>query len=397
MFFTHKNIISLSFILLAVFIFAGCSEKKPGEIKTIIKGSFTAFKGKLVSLSEFDINNAIPLDTAIIDKEGSFRFNFRRTGPGFYLIKLDNKNYLTLALDKEKKVEVYSDASNLRKDYHVKGSADSELYREFEMNLESNRNKVDSLTWTYKEHQRSSAFHSVKARLDSQYQEIFNLQRQFSIGFLEENCSSLTSLLVINKRFGERKILTEGNDLEYFMMIDSCLSLGYPENKFLKELKKQIVIFKDQRKIFEMTEQRLSTGNKIPDISLQNPSGKYIQLHSFLGKPVVLYFWASWDQPSRQANKKVKEIVGKAGKSRPVVYAIGLESYREAWEKAIVDDGLQDWTHVTDYLNIHSSAKTMFNIPDDFPYFFVLDEQLNIRYKGSDFQKFHETLSQLQQ
>ena len=382
---TKKNIINNYFLFLLIILIAGCSQNGSKGIKTTIRGSFPAFKGKSISLSEFDINNAIPLDTVKISEDGSFKFRFRRPGPGFYLIKIDNKNYITLILDKEKKIEISSDLPNLRKNYSVTGSADSEIYRDFEMFLEVNRSKVDSLSRSYNDYQKSASFRSIKMELDKTYQEIFKHQCQYSIHFLETHCGSLASLLVINRRFGERKILTENDDFEYFTLIDSCLSLKYPDNKHLLEHKKKIEVISEYRKINEMTEKRLAIGNKVPDIGLQNPSGKTVQLYSLQGQPVILYFWASWDQESRKSNKIVKDLVENSGTGKLAVYAVGLESYKEPWEDAIKVDGLQKWTHVTDYLNIYSSAKSLFNIPDNIPYFIILDKELIIRYKGNNF------------
>jgi len=380
-----RKIIINNYFLFIFIIITGCSQNGSRGIKTTINGSFPAFKSKSISLSEFDINNAIPLDTAKIAEDGSFKFRFMRQVPGFYLIKIDNKNYLTLILDKEKSVDISSDVPNLRKNYKVTGSADSELYHDFEMFLEANRGKVDSLSRAYNDNQRSATFRSIKLDLDKRYQEIFKHQREYTMHFLENHCGSLASLLVINRRFGERKILTEENDFEYFTMIDSCLSLKYPDNKHLVEHKKKIAVFSESRKLNEMVEKRLATGNKVPDIGLQNPSGKTVQLYSLQGQPVILYFWASWDQESRKSNKILKDLIEKAGKVKPAVYAIGLESYKEPWEDAIRADGLQKWTNVTDYLNIYSSAKTLFNIPDKLPYFILLDKELIISYKGNNF------------
>jgi hypothetical protein len=389
----RKNISTLFIPVLFIFIIVACQNNSQG-IKTKIRGSFPALKGKTVTLSEFDVNSALPVDTTKISDDGSFRFTFRRKGPGFYLVKADNKNYLTLILDKENLVEISSDQSNIRKNYSVKGSPDSELYRDFEMFLEVNRNKVDSLSRTFDNSQRSPGFRSVKMDLDKRYQDVFENQRRYSIQFLKNHCNSLAALLVINRRFGERKILSEENDFEYFYMVDSCLSVSYNDNKQLAEFRNKLDIIKENRKIYEMTEKRLASGNKVPDIGLQDPSGKTIQLYSLLGKPVILYFWASWDQESRKANKILKELVEKTGSGKPLVYSIGLESYKEMWADAIKTDGLQEWTNVTDYLNVYSSAKTLFNIPDKLPYFIYLDKNLIIKYKGSNFVELRAVIKQ---
>lgn len=392
-----KRITFYSFIILVIITIAGCSMNNDKGVKTVVKGSFPAFKGKTVSISEFEINSAIPIDTVKISEDGSFKFKFRRTGPGFYLVKVDNRNFLTLVLDQEKKVEISSDQSNLRKNYTVKGSPDSELYRDFEMFLEINRSRVDSLSRTYNDNQKSTAFRSIKMELDKNYQKIYENQRQYAINLISNNCGSMASLLVINRRFGERKLFTEEADFSYFSLIDSCLTLKFPENKHLAELKRKIAVYDEKRKIAEMTEKRLAIGNKAPDISLQNPSGNNISLYSLEGRPVILYFWASWDQNSRKFNKLIKNLADKDGKAKPAVYAIALESYKETWVDAIRADGLQHWTNATDFLNIYSSAKTLFNIPDNLPYFILLDKKLVIRYKGSNYDELANELNRQMQ
>jgi hypothetical protein len=380
-----KKIILHVFIYSLILLVAGCSQTGKNGFKTTIKGTFPAFKGKSVSLSEYDINSAIPIDTVNISDNGHFSFKFKRSGPGFYLLKVDNKNYITLILDRETKLEISSELPNLRQDYHVKGSPDSELYRDFEMSLEVNRNKVDSLSRAYNDYQRSGTFRTIKLELDKGYQDIFENQRKHSVNFLENHCSSLASLLVINRRFGERKILTEQKDFKYFTLIDSCLSSKYPENKLLAENKKRIENYREQNRINELTEKVLAIGKKAPDIKLETPAGKTVDLYSLQGKPVILYFWASWDQQSRTANRALKDMLEKSARLKPAVYAIAFESYKELWQDAIKVDELQPWVNVTDYMNIYSSAKVLFNVPDEFPYFFLLDKDLNIRYKGKDF------------
>jgi hypothetical protein len=233
--------------------------------------------------------------------------------------------------------------------------------------------------------------------LDRRYQEIFSQQRQYSIRFLENHCSSLASLLVINRRFGEKKIIDDEADSKYFLMIDSCLSPIYPGNKHLVEHKRKIEVFSEQRKMEEMTEKRMASGNKAPDITLQNTAGKDVRLYSLQGKPILIYFWASWDKESRKSNRIVRDLLNNAGKGKPRVYAIGLESYKEVWEDAIRADGLEDWTNVTDFLNVSSAAKTMFNVPDKFPYFILLDPGLIIRYRGNSFDDLSSEINKLVQ
>jgi thiol-disulfide isomerase/thioredoxin len=142
-----------------------------------------------------------------------------------------------------------------------------------------------------------------------------------------------------------------------------------------------------------MTEMKLATGNKVPDISLQDRSGKEIRLHSLAGSQVIIYFWASWDQRSRQFNRQLKSLVEQKRNNKPVVYAIGFESYKELWTDVIKKDGIESWINVSDLLNINSGAKTLFNVPDQFPYYILLDKDLTIRYKGNNIKEMSGLLT----
>ncbi|MFO7613446.1 MAG: thioredoxin-like domain-containing protein [Bacteroidales bacterium] len=387
---------SLYLITILFLVITGCGSNNDG-FRTVIKGEFPDFAGKMVTLSEIDIYQAIPVDTTNIKSDGSFRFSFNRTEAGFYLIKVDNRNYLTLVLDQENRIDVYSGGKELRPHYRVEGSPDSELYRQFELFHENNRKKIDSLSMVFKNYQRSSRFLAMKMELDENYIAIFDSQREYMINFLENNCQSLASLLIINRRFGQRLVINENDDFDYFKRVDSCLSVRYPNNKHLAELKSRITKAEEKRKINELLEEKLAPGNKAPDITLETPGGKPASLYEQAGLPVIVYFWASWDKNSREFNDQLKNAINRIGSSKIRVFAIGFESYKETWQNIIELDGIQNWTHVTDYLNIRSSSKSLFNVPDDLPYLFLLDKDMVIRYKGNNLRDLIDNFNRLDQ
>jgi len=242
---------SLYLVTILFLIITGCNSNNDG-IRTVIKGEFPDFAGKIVTLSEIDIYQAIPVDTTKIKSNGTFRFSFNRTAAGFYLIKLDHRNYLTLVLDQENRVDVFSEGKELRPHYRVEGSPDSELYRQFEVFHENNRKKIDSLSRVFNDYQRSPGFLAMKMKLDENYIAIFDRQREYMINFLNNNCQSLTSLLVINRRFGQRLVININDDFDYFKRVDSCLSVRYPNNKHLEELKSRIAKAEEKRRIHEL-------------------------------------------------------------------------------------------------------------------------------------------------
>lgn len=372
-------------VLLFFFIamLTGCSYFPGQKGKTVILGSFPRFQGKSVTLSEVDIRKTIPIDTAEIDQDGRFRFRLVHDSAGMYLLKIDNKNYLTLVLDQERKVRVTCNGASLKGGYQVEGSEESQRLAVYETELEKNKRIVDSLALAFNAGQATLDFSVVQQQMEGEYLRVFEAQKALSETYIEENCGSLSSLLVLNRRFGQRKLLTEEEDSRYYLMVDSCLSASYPGNKHLTEHKRRIERIREQKAIRDRREQLLAIGKKAPDITLEDPEGKSVSLHSLSGKKVVVYFWASWDKNSRQVNKEMTRVYSMFRQSGLEVYAIGLESYRDTWLGAINADGLK-WINVTDYLHLQSGAMTLFNVSGALPYFYLLDESMIIRYKGNN-------------
>lgn len=392
---SRKNLPIIALTLFLAFFFTGCGGTGNKGTRTKITGYFPAFKGRSVSLSEIDVDKAILVDTTRISDNGKFSFKFRHPAAGFYLIKVDNRNYITLVLDRETSVEVTSDNKELRKGYEVEGSEDSRLYCGFEMFLEANRLKVDSLTMQYKDFQKSATFESMKLDLDKNYKQIFDSMHDYSAAFLTNHCRSLASLLVINRRFGQRKIMDEETDFTYFIQVDTCLSKIYPENKHYLTFHKKVAEMKQINELRARETQKLAPGNKAPDITLENPSGNKVSLYSLEGSPVILYAWSSINQQSRMANQQLKKILSVYKGPKLKVFAIALESYKDMWVNAIKNDGIEQWINVTDYLNLQSGATSLYGIPEQLPYFMLLDRSLRIVYRGSDLGLLEEKLKYL--
>ncbi len=91
----------------------------------------------------------------------------------------------------------------------------------------------------------------------------------------------------------------------------------------------------------------LDIGQPAIDFSQETAEGKQITLSSLKGKYVLIDFWASWCGPCRGENPHlVKAYEQFKGKNFEIL-GISLDSKKDAWLKAIKDDGLE-WLHVSD-------------------------------------------------
>lgn len=186
---------------------------------------------------------------------------------------------------------------------------------------------------------------------------------------IEKNPNSLVCLIFVNK-------LDFDKDAAYIKMVIKGLS-KYSENKFVIGLQEQW----EQHKKFKNQHKKLELGMPAPEISLNDPTGKIIKLSSLKGNYVLIDFWASWCRPCRMESPTLVKIFKKYHSKGFEIYSVSLDKSGENWKKAIKDDKLEKWTHVSDLKSWNSEGGKTYNVKS-IPYTVLIDREGKIIAKN---------------
>jgi peroxiredoxin len=149
------------------------------------------------------------------------------------------------------------------------------------------------------------------------------------------------------------------------------------QSKYGKAIKKEIDI-----------EEKMQVGMVAPDFTMNDSTGKPVTLSSFKGKYVLVDFWASWCGPCRRENPNVVEAYKKFKDKNFTILGVSLDENKDAWMKAIKDDGLV-WNHVCDLKGWQNAAAQQYGIRS-IPSNYLLDTEGKIlahNLRGEELEK----------
>ena len=115
-------------------------------------------------------------------------------------------------------------------------------------------------------------------------------------------------------------------------------------------------------------------GQIAPNFTITTPEGESISLYDIKGKVKLIDFWASWCGPCRGENPHVVEIYKEYHPKGLEIFGVSLDNNKEAWVKAIADDGLV-WKHGSDLKGWQSAPAQLYSVTG-IPHTVLLDENI---------------------
>lgn len=138
---------------------------------------------------------------------------------------------------------------------------------------------------------------------------------------------------------------------------------------------------------------KTSVGNPAMDFSQKSVEGEVISLSSLRGKYILLDFWASWCGPCRAENPNVLKAYNQFKDKNFDVLAVSLDEDRDAWLKAIKEDGMP-WIHVSDLKGFENAAAVQYGIRA-IPQNFLIDPSGKIIATNLRGEKLEKTLTEM--
>lgn len=305
-------------------------------------------------LNEVVGGHLTPSDTLLIDSNGNYQWKTQLKNASFYVVNFNlpkSPDFHMILLPKERvTVDLrYTPTYNHLRLTHTDGSDNMEAYKMFNNLMPAGND--DLAQW--------------------------NLKQNISDIILSHKNCLMSAFLVT---FFESDFM---NHADLYREVRDALIKKYPNDDFVKHLDSKL-------------KGAIVPGMEAPDIVMQDPQGKTRKLSDLKGKVVLIDFWASWCSPCRKENPNVVKLYNQYHDQGFDIYSVSLDKGKEAWVKAIQDDGLVWENHVSDLAGWTSSGGATYGI-SSVPSTVLLDRQGKVvarNLRGSELEnKLKELLS----
>ena len=370
----------------AILVISGCKNNNfqiSGTLKNPVSGEY-------IFLDEMKANELKTIDSMKVPGDGTFSFKKEIKFPSFYLLKINNNNYLTMLVEPGEKISLNAYHDSLNYPESVTGSNGTESMAEYNRTLRNTINRLTGLTKIYMQNVNSPQLPALMESLDSTAQTYLSEMNSYTKSYIDKNLTSLVSLVALYQQVAPNVyVLNPARDLEYFVKVDSSMSIHYPGYEPVTALHEQV-----QKMVASIQEEAgiapgSTEGSKTPEISLPTPQGDTIKLSSTRGSVVLLDFWASWCAPCRKENPNLVKAYNLYHRKGFQIYQVSLDKTKVAWMKGIEDDQLGKWIHVSDLKYWNSVVIPLYKI-ESIPFNFLLDKEGRViarNLRGDQLQK----------
>jgi hypothetical protein len=130
-----------------------------------------------------------------------------------------------------------------------------------------------------------------------------------------------------------------------------AMSGNLQDNNYIKQLQQTLSIYRP-----------LTKNGSVSNYNVCDAEGKHVNTSDYKDTYLLITFWASWDEESRQRQRELIAIKEKYKKHNFDILSISLDTDRQAWLQAIAEDSttwrqacdLEGWgTSVVERMQVH--------------------------------------------
>jgi len=357
--------------LLALSVFSSCKNNTV-EISGTLSGSI---KGEYIFLDELKANDLLTVDSVLISDNGTFNFKRDIKSPSFYLIKINDNNFLTTLLEPGEKLNITTHKDSLNFPASVTGSPGTKLMADYNINLRRTINKLSGLNTIYDQNVNNPELPAIMETLDSLATSYLAEINFYTKNYIDNNLPSMVCLVALYQQVAPNVyVLNPSKDMKYYLKVDSVLFSRYPEYEPVIALHEQVKELAAGPVGDNVIPEVKESDANAPEITLPNPEGDTIKLSSTRGSVVLLDFWASWCAPCRQENPNLVKAYELYHKKGFQIYQVSLDKTKDAWTEGIKNDKLGKWIHVSDIQYWNSIVVPLYKI-ESIPANFLLDKE----------------------
>lgn len=359
-------------------LFTACNDTAPAGPSFTVKGTIANANGKVLKISNIDINSTTLLDSATIGSDGNYEFTIPQNECySFYRLELEGKSII-VSVDTTETITVNSNAEYFDSIYTVEGSPESVAIKEMNELQRALETQVNTML-------KSPSPAVIKTR-----NEIYTLIGEFKNNIITQyiapapNKASAYYALTLTLN-GEPLFSPLSNriDSKCFAAVATNLQHRFPGAKRTQHL---VAIAEEGMRAtrpastnnVEIKESGITTTGLF-DINLPRANGDSIKLSSLAGKVVLLDFTLYEDPNMGGRNIQLRELYNKYKERGFEIYQISYDLRENFWKMSASN---LPWICVRDGEGTCSSNTVLYNI-QQLPTFFLINKENEITLRDN--------------